>query len=121
MRTTLLQGLMAFGLVAGGMAAAAPQAEAQSYPRTTGTAEDTAVDYGPLGQRTMVFGGGRVVVTMMDGANVTLMHLDSMFVQSPREGFVPVTVGTSEATETIYVPASMVDAIRRARALGTGH
>jgi hypothetical protein len=110
-------GALAMLLCAGALAAGAA---AQSYPRVIDTGENKDIDYGPMRQRTMTFGGGRVVVTMMDGANVTLMHLDSMFMQSAREGFVPLTVGTSEATETIYVPASMVEAIRRARALGTG-
>jgi hypothetical protein len=96
-----VQALVAIALVAGGAIHAAPDAMAQSYPRVIDMGENKDIDYGPMGQRTMVFGGGRVVITMMNGANVTLMHLDSNFVQAPREGFVPLTVGTSEATESV--------------------
>jgi hypothetical protein len=115
-----LQTLSLAALGALALAAAPAQAQQANFPRTVGSGEDSRVDYGPMGMRTMVFGGGRVVVTMMDGANVTLMHLDSMFMQASQPGLVPLTIGTSENTETVWVPAGMIDAIRRARALGTG-
>lgn len=106
------------GLVlAGGFALTAPDASAQGgYPRVVcNSGNDCSVDYGPMGQGNLV-GGGRVTVTMPTGMDVTIMHLDTMFSQNPREGFVPVSVGMGENAMTIYVPASMVDQMRRARA-----
>jgi hypothetical protein len=91
-------------------------AGAQSYPRVIGSGENMEIEYGPGGQRTPLFGGGRVVISMMDGANVTLMHLDAEFVQQPREGFVPLVIGSGESNEVIYVRPAMIEMLRRARA-----
>jgi hypothetical protein len=91
-----------------------PAATGQSYPRTYGSGENIMVDYGPNAQA-MLVGGGRVVVTQVSGMNVEIMHLDAMFVQSPREGFVPLTFGSGESAETIWVPAAMVQMFRIAR------
>ncbi len=95
---------------------AASSAGAQSYPRVVGSGENMEIEYGPGGQRTVIFGGGRVVISMMDGANITLMHLDAEFVQQPREGFVPMIIGSGESNEVIYVRPAMVEMLRRARA-----
>jgi len=89
-------------------------AAAQSYPRVVGTGENMTIDYGPMGQGTLV-GGGRVMVTQPTGMDVNIMHFDAMFVQQPREGFVPLTVGQGESQQTVWVPAAMVDMIRNAR------
>jgi hypothetical protein len=90
-------------------------AEAQSYPRITGSGMDLQIDYGPMGQGNLV-GGGRVTVTQPTGMDVNIMHFDAMFAQQPRPGFVPMTIGSGESQETVWVPQAMVDMIRRARA-----
>jgi hypothetical protein len=100
-------------LLAGAVSAIGPAA-AQSYPRITGSGMDLQIDYGPMGQGNLV-GGGRVTVTQPTGMDVNIMHLDAMFAQSPRPGFVPMTIGSGESQETVWVPQTMVDMIRRAR------
>ncbi len=80
-------------------------AMAQSYPRTVGSGEDAAVDYGPSGPSNIV-GGGRVVVTG-SGEDVALRHLDPEFTQAPRIGQIPVTVGSGEDATTVWVPAGI--------------
>ena len=72
------------------------------------------VDYGPMGQGNLV-GGGRVAVTMQSGMDVTVIHLDAIFSQQPRPGYVPLTIGDGENRMTVYVPAGMVDMVRNAR------
>jgi hypothetical protein len=89
-------------------------AMAQGYPRITGSGENMSVDYGPMGQGTLV-GGGRVAVTMQSGMDITVMHLDAIFVQQPREGYVPLTIGSGENSMTVYVPATMLNMVRDAR------
>lgn len=93
---------------------AAPGAMAQSYPRVTGSGENLMVDYGPMGQGTLV-GGGRVMVSQAGNMDVSVMHFDAMFAQQPREGYVPLTIGSGEAAQTVYVPAAMLEMMRRAR------
>ncbi|MDO9500537.1 hypothetical protein [Falsiroseomonas sp.] len=92
----------------------APAAMAQSYPRVTGTGENMMVDYGPMGQGTLV-GGGRVMVSDPTGMDVRIVHFDAMFAQTPRPGYVPLTIGAGESQETVYVPAAMVEMMRLAR------
>ncbi len=72
------------------------------------------VDYGPMARGNIV-GGGRIMVTGMDGMNFDFVHLDMMFSQTPREGFVPLTIGSGESVETVCVPAAMIAMMRRAR------
>ena len=91
-----------------------PAAAGQSYPRTYGSGENIMIDYGPMGQGTLV-GGGRVMVSQTAGMDINIVHLDAMFVQQPRQGFVPLTVGSGETAETVWVPQAMVDMVRRAR------
>ncbi len=88
---------------------------AQSYPRVTGSGENLEIDYGPMGQGNLV-GGGRVIVTMPSGMDVNIMHLDSLFAPRPREGFIPMTIGSGESQETVWVPAVMLETLRRAQA-----
>jgi hypothetical protein len=102
-------------LLAAGVAFAAPGASAQSYPRVTGTGENMMVDYGPMGQGTLV-GGGRVMVSQPSGMDVQVLHFDAMFSQQPREGFVPLTIGSGESQQIVYVPRAMVEMMGRARA-----
>jgi hypothetical protein len=109
-----LNHLATAALLAGSLAVLAGPAAAQSYPRVVGTGENMMVDYGPMGQGTLV-GGGRVMVSMASGMDVQVMHFDAMFAQQPREGFVPLTIGSGESTETVWVPRAMVDMVRRAR------
>ncbi|NKE46570.1 hypothetical protein HB662_17445 [Roseomonas frigidaquae] len=89
-------------------------AVAQSYPRVTGTGENMMVDYGPMGQGTLV-GGGRVMVSDPTGMDVRVVHFDAVFAQAPRPGYVPLTIGSGESQQTVYVPEAMVDMMRRAR------
>jgi hypothetical protein len=86
----------------------------QTYPRTYGSGENIMVDYGPMGRGTLV-GGGRVMVSQTNGMDIEVMHLDAQFVQQPRQGYVPLTIGSGETQETVWVPAAMVDMVRRAR------
>jgi hypothetical protein len=122
--TTIRRIMVLAGILAGG--ALLPAAEAQptraetrteatqSYPRTYGSGENIMVDYGPMGQGTLV-GGGRVAVSQTAGMDIEIMHLDAQFAQQPRPGFVPLTIGSGQTQETIWVPAAMVDMMRRAR------
>jgi len=88
-----------------GLALATPAAasDAPLYPRTTGSGENTEIDYGP-GPRGNVVGGGRVHVSG-SGEQAEFHHLDSDFVQRPPAGLVPVTVGSGENSSTAWVPA----------------
>ncbi len=106
-RLTIVAAL-ALGFVAQG-------AQAQSYPRITGSGENVMVEYGPMGQGNLV-GGGRVMVSSNSGMNIDVMHLDMIFSQQPREGFVPLIIGSGENASTIYVPAAMMAMVARARA-----
>jgi hypothetical protein len=102
--------------LAGGAALAAGPAAAQTYPRVVGSGENMMVEYGPMGQGALV-GGGRVTVSRPTGMDMQVMHLDSVFVQQPREGFVPVVIGMGPNMTTIYVPQAMAERMARA---GTG-
>jgi hypothetical protein len=64
-----------------------------------------------MGQGNLV-GGGRVMVSRQDGMNVSVMHLDAIFSQQPRAGFVPMVVGQGENQMTVYVPQAMADQLR---------
>ncbi|MGK7865717.1 hypothetical protein [Falsiroseomonas sp. E2-1-a20] len=112
--TTSRNTFLAAALLLAVPAALPGDAMAQSYPRVTGTGENMMVDYGPMGQGSLV-GGGRVMVSEPGGMEVRILHLDAMFSQTPRDGFIPVTIGSGESTETIYVPANMMEMFRRAR------
>ncbi|WP_137178280.1 hypothetical protein [Roseomonas sp. AR75] len=107
--------VVAATLAGGAMACAATPAMAQSYPRVVGQGENLMVDYGPMGQGTLV-GGGRVMVTQPNGMDFEIVHLDSVFVQQPRPGYVPMVVGQGENQTTIYVPQATMDQLRQARA-----
>jgi hypothetical protein len=106
----ILRAAMAGMLLAGGSAVAQT-----NYPISRCNGENCEIDYGPMGRGTLV-GGGRVMVTMVDGMTQHVVHLDSMFSQSPREGYVPLSIGTGENSSVIYVPAAMMEQIRRAMA-----
>lgn len=101
---------------AAAMALGATAVQAQSYPRITGSGENVMVDYGPMGQGALVGGGRAMISSGSSGMNVDVIHLDAIFSQQPREGFVPLVVGSGENVMTVYVPAMMVDSVRRARA-----
>ncbi len=85
------------------LALAAPAMGEVSYPRTIGSGENVEIDYGPNGPGNLL-GGGRVIVTG-SGEDTQLRHLDPEFVQAPRAGLVPVTVGSGEGSATVWVPA----------------
>ena len=103
--------LVAVALLAGAQAVA----QTTSYPRIIGNGENIEIDYGPMPAN--IVGGGRVMVTERGSmGNIDYIHLDAMFAQAPREGFVPLTVGSGESAETVWVPATMVAMVRRARA-----
>lgn len=85
--------------------AAQPFAEAgaASYPRTIGSGESAMIDYGP-GPHGNVVGGG-AVVTRGTGENASVTYLNPSFVQAPRVDKVPVTVGSADGSQTVWVPA----------------
>jgi|JI8StandDraft_2_1071088.scaffolds.fasta_scaffold332377_1 hypothetical protein len=110
-----LRAVLAGAFLAAGAALYAGGAAAQSYPRVTCSGGDNcSVDYGPMGQGTVV-GGGRIMVTRMDGMNFDFVHLDMMFSQTPREGFVPLQIGSGESQEIVWVPRAMIEMMRNAR------
>jgi hypothetical protein len=117
--TKALRGMLAAALLGGAALVLAGAAHAESYPRTYGSGESIMVEYGPMGNA-MLVGGGRVMVTQTSGMNVEVVHLDAMFAQEPRPGLVPLTIGQGENTETVWVPATMVDQFRRARTTRVG-
>ncbi len=113
--TRTIRPMIAAALLAGAaISLPANSALAQGYPRIVGNGENMSVDYGPMGQGNLV-GGGRVMVTMQSGMDITVMHLDAIFSQQPRDGYVPLTIGSGENSQTVYVPARMVDMVRNAR------
>lgn len=101
-------------LAAAAMTMMVSAASAQSYPRVTGAGENFMVDYGPMPGN--VVGGGRVMVTRTDAmGNMDVLHLDGLFSQQARPGLVPLTIGSGESAETVWVPAMMATALRQAR------
>lgn len=110
-----IRAILAGVFLVGAGAIFAGDAAAQSYPRVTCSSGDNCeVDYGPMARGNIV-GGGRVMVTGMSGMNFDFVHLDMMFSQSPRPGLIPVTIGTGESVETLWVPAAMLEMMRNAR------
>ncbi len=107
---TILRAALAGLLLAGGSAVAQT-----NYPISRCSGENCEIDYGPMGQATLV-GGGRVMVSSVDGMTERVIHLDAMFSQAPRPGFVPLSIGMGENSSVIYVPAMMMEQIRRAMA-----
>jgi len=107
-----LAGLVLAGGVVATQAQAQAQVPAQSYPISRCSGENCEIDYGPMGQATLV-GGGRVMASMPDGMTVAIVHLDAMFSQQPRPGFVPLSIGSGENSSVIYVPAMMMEQLRR--------
>lgn len=95
--------------LAGGLVAT----QVAAYPISRCSGENCEIDYGPMGQATLV-GGGRVMASMPDGMTVAIVHLDALFSQQPREGFVPLSIGSGENSSVIYVPAMMMEQLRRA-------
>ncbi|WP_191084028.1 hypothetical protein [Roseococcus microcysteis] len=113
MRHLFRPALLALTLGGAFLSLAAP-ATAQSYPRVTGTGEDFMIDYGPMARGNVV-GGGRVMVSQPSGGmDFTILHLDAIFSQQPRPGLVPLSIGTGEGIMVIYVPAMMIEQMRRA-------
>ena len=106
--------MIAAALLAGAAISLPLTAAAQGYPRLIGSGENMSIDYGPMGQGNLV-GGGRVAVTMQSGMDITVMHLDSVFVQQPRAGYVPQTIGSGVNSMTVYVPERMFEMLRNAR------
>ncbi|MGX9964446.1 hypothetical protein ACVFYP_14035 [Roseomonas sp. F4] len=104
-------------LLAAGLSASA--AVAQSYPISRCSGENCEIDYGPMGQATLV-GGGRVMVSMPDGMSIHIVHLDTIFSQQPRPGYIPMSLGSGEESTVIYVPAAMLEMARRAMAAPAG-
>jgi len=112
--TKSFRSMIAAALLAGAAISLPITAAAQGYPRVVGSGENASIDYGPMGQGNLV-GGGRVMVTMQSGMDTTVMHLDAIFSQQPRDGYVPLTIGSGENSQTVYVPARMIDMVRAAR------
>lgn len=114
MRTSI-RAVLAGAFLATGASLFAGPAAAQNFPRVTCTGGDNCmVDYGPMGQGAVV-GGGRIMVTRMDGMNFDFVHLDMQFSQTAREGFVPLQIGSGESQEIVWVPRAMIEMMRAAR------
>jgi hypothetical protein len=91
--------------LAAALLAAAPAAFAQdgvSYPRTVGTGESAAINYGP-GPHGNVVGGG-ALLTQGAGESFAVTYLNDANAQQPLAGLVPVSV-TSGETYTVWAPA----------------
>jgi hypothetical protein len=113
LRTAFAATVLAMGLATA--SASAQQVPANAYPISRCSGENCEIDYGPMGRATLV-GGGRVMISAVDSMTVQVIHLDAMFSQTPREGFVPLSIGMGENSSVIYVPAMMMEQIRRAMA-----
>jgi len=96
--------LIASGALASGGAFARDLGE-QSYPITTGHAETAVVDYGPDALKHNVLGGGVVAdQKQLNGENTAVYGADAQR-QAPRANLVPVTIGSGESAEVVWVPA----------------
>jgi hypothetical protein len=95
-----------FALALGALGGIAGGASAQSvlYPRVIENGENKDIDYGPGGNQSAPFGGGRVVITG-SGTDTTLRHLDPEYAQANRGGLVPFTVGSGVDSTTVWLPA----------------
>ncbi|WP_120009869.1 hypothetical protein [Teichococcus vastitatis] len=82
-----------------------------SYPRMTGSGENSEIDYGP-GPHGNVVGGGAAIATG-SGENTEIRHLDPSFAQVPDRRVMAVTVGSGENSSIVFVPAD-TDRIRLA-------
>ncbi|MDP3418627.1 hypothetical protein [Falsiroseomonas sp.] len=106
-------------LAAGALSFAAPVlAQDVSYPRVVGTGENTSVEYAP-GNTQNILGGGAVTTFEATGNDVQIRHLDPRFAQAPRQGLVPVTIGSGENVTTAWVPAPQAAATGLAGGFGT--
>jgi len=100
-----------FLLLAGAaLVLAAPLAQAESFPISTGGGENVDIDYGH-GPHGNIVGGGRVVVTRVDNMSVEIAYLDGEFAQAPRRGLLPRVARDGESPDIVWVPASAVHAI----------
>ncbi len=104
---------------AGALSFAAPVlAQDVSYPRVVGTGENASIDYGP-GPAQNILGGGAVTTFEATGNDLEIRHLEPRFSQAPRQGLVPVTVGSGENVSTAWVPAAQAPATGLAGSFGT--
>jgi hypothetical protein len=74
-----------------------------SYPRMTGSGENSEIDYGP-GPHGNIVGSGAAMATG-SGENVEIRHLDPSFAQLPDRRMMAVTVGSGENGSIVFVPA----------------
>jgi len=107
---SMIRTLAAAALIAGGALASngafARDLGEQSYPITTGHAETAVVDYGPDFLKHNVLGGGVVAdQKQLNGENRAVYGANAQS-QAARANLVPVTVGSGESAEVIWVPAN---------------
>ncbi|MBE9606045.1 hypothetical protein IAI18_14360 [Acetobacteraceae bacterium H6797] len=102
--------ILAAALVAGGALASngafARDLSERSYPLTTGHAETAVVDYGPDALSHNVVGGGVVGQRKQLNSETSAVYGANTQSQQPRQNLVPVTVGSGESAEIIWVPAN---------------
>ncbi|MBE9604761.1 hypothetical protein IAI18_07775 [Acetobacteraceae bacterium H6797] len=106
---SMIRTLAAAALIAGGAlvsnGAFARDLGERSYPITTGHAETAVVDYGPDALRHNVLGGGVVADQKQLNGDTKAVYGANAQSQAPRQNLVPVTVGSGESAEIIWVPA----------------
>ena len=107
---SMIRTLAAAALIAGGALASngafARDLGEQSYPITSGHAETAVVDYGPDFLKHNVLGGGVVAdQKQLNGENRAVYGSNAQS-QAARANLVPVTVGSGESAEVIWVPAN---------------
>lgn len=91
-------------LATGALSFAAPALANDYYPRIVGSGQNASVEYAPGNDQNIV--GGGAVIVRDDAANeVQIRHLEPRFAQAPRQGVLPVTVGSGENAEIVWVPA----------------
>ena len=103
-RTLAAAALLAGGALASNGAFARDLGE-QSYPITRGHAETAVVDYGPDALRHNVVGGGVVGQRKQLNSETSAVYGSAVQSQQPRQNLVPITVGSGESAEIVWVPA----------------
>lgn len=88
-------------LIGGAFLGGSPTAQAQNYPISVGTGENSSVNHGPGPARNIV--GGALYRVVSGGESVTVEAIQVDHVQRPREGRVAVTVGSGENSSVVFV------------------
>lgn len=87
-------------LSAAALALSIGAAQAQSYPRLAGGADNTTVEYASGFQGNIV-GGGRVIASF-DGENHSIAHLDGATAQQPPRGRTPSLITWGDRPQVVW-------------------